>query len=433
MNWSNRIRERDLTVGVLGMGYVGLPLALSFAEAGYDVVGFDTDESRIRTLKKADSPIPDLDASRLESAVSDSNFSISGDMRQIESLDVVSICVPTPLRKSRDPDISYVVEATETVTDYFRPPGIVVLESTTYPGTTEELLGEEFEAAGWDLQQDVHLAFSPERIDPANEEYTIRNTPKVVGGLTDRATRLAGQLYGQIVDEIIKVSDTRSAEMVKLLENTFRSINIGLANEMALICDQLEIDVWEVIDAAATKPYGFMPFYPGPGLGGHCIPVDPLFLSWRARLANTQSRFIELADQINRSMPDHVVSKITEGLNEKAQPVKGSHICLFGVAYKSNVNDVRESPANEIVDRLRDLGARITYCDPYVESFSVNRNPVHKINRAEVPNRSFDAGVIVTAHDGFKWDNLLESCRVVVDTRNALGDDSSVTSLVLTL
>jgi len=340
--------------------------------------------------------------------------------------------VPTPLRKSRDPDISYIAEATTTIAEYFSPPGIIVLESTTYPGTTEEILSEKFQSMGWNLDEDVHLAFSPERIDPSNEEYTIQNTPKVVGGLTPQAGQAARSLYETIVDEVVLVSDTRSAEMVKLLENTFRSINIGLANEIALICDRLNIDVWEVIDAAATKPYGFMPFYPGPGLGGHCIPVDPLFLSWKARLADTQSRFVELADDVNRSMPGHVVDKLTEALNEDRKPVNGSKICIFGVAYKSNVNDVRESPAHEIVAELRELGGDLVFCDPYVESFTVEERSVDRVSQEDLQDRSFDAGLIVTDHDRLRWSEIADQFPVIVDSRNALsnGDDHGSTRIV---
>jgi UDP-N-acetyl-D-glucosamine dehydrogenase len=434
MNWDKRIRDRDITVGVVGLGYVGLPLALAFAESGFSVIGFDNNAEKVETIQNGESTIPDIDDQRLSAVIDESRLTATTSMERMSEVNTLSICVPTPLRKSRDPDISYIAEATQTIADYFEPPGIIVLESTTYPGTTEEILNEKFQSVGWDLDNDVHLAFSPERIDPSNETYTIENTPKVVGGLTDRAGELASILYGSIVDEVVTVSNTRAAEMVKLLENTFRSINIGLANEMALICDRLDIDVWEVIDAAATKPYGFMPFYPGPGLGGHCIPVDPLFLSWKARLADTQSRFVELADEINRSMPKHVVSKVTEGLNDDRKPVNGSEICVLGVAYKSNVNDVRESPAHQIINLLRDRGAELTFCDPYVDEFTVEGDPVPRIDQDELDTRSFDIGVIVTNHDKFNWNRIVGSFPALVDSRNALDDGVQVdTTRVLTL
>lgn len=424
MNLSEMIKQRDIKVGVVGLGYVGLPLALAFAESEFDVIGFDTDKTKVETIRDGRSPIPDLDSERLDQVVKDSNLNVTTDMSRMSEVDTLSICVPTPLRKSRDPDISYIADATRTIAEHFNPPGLIVLESTTYPGTTEEILAEKFESIGWELGEDIHLAFSPERIDPSNEQFSIRNTPKVVGGLNETAASMAEDLYGRIVDEVVTVSNTRTAEMVKLLENTFRSINIALANEMALICDRLDIDVWEVIDAAATKPYGFMPFYPGPGLGGHCIPVDPLFLSWKARLADTQSRFIELADEVNRSMSDHVMTKVTEALNEDGKCLNGSNICVLGVAYKANVDDVRESPAYEIISELRRLNANVTFCDPFVESFSVEDEPVVSVRQDEIDKEQYDLGLIVTDHDSFRWSKFLESFPVIVDTRDALAGET---------
>lgn len=423
MNWDERILNKELNVGIVGLGYVGLPLAIAFAEAGFSVKGFDTDTDKVEAINRGESPFPDISSNRVANAVESDRLRATTDMADMGEVDTLSICVPTPLRKSRDPDISYIAEATESIMEHFEPPGIIVLESTTYPGTTEEILAERFRSEGWTLDEDVFLAFSPERIDPSNETYGIENTPKVVGGATSRSGELARSLYEQIVEEVVEVSSTRAAEMVKLLENTFRSINIALANEMALICDRLEIDVWEVIDAAATKPYGFMPFYPGPGLGGHCIPVDPLFLSWKARLANTQSRFVELADDINRSMPDHVVSKIAETLNDEKKCVNGASICLLGVAYKADVNDVRESPAKEIVERLRGLEADLSYCDPFVESFSVNEVPVQSHDQEDLSERDFDLGVILTDHSTYDWPLIAESFGTLVDTRNAFPDE----------
>jgi UDP-N-acetyl-D-glucosamine dehydrogenase len=421
MNWQKRIKERDLTVGVMGLGYVGLPLAAAFAANDFDVLGFDVDKEKVAAINDGESPLDDVDSSRIE-AVSD-RLSATGDMSRLGDVDTVSICVPTPLRKSRDPDISYIAQATDTLVDHFQPPGIITLESTTYPGTTEEILGDAFEQAGWTLGEDIHLAFSPERIDPGNETYGIENTPKVLGGQTEESGRLAATLYGEVIDEVVEVSSTRSAELVKLLENTFRSVNIGLANEMALLCDEMDIDVWEVIDAAATKPYGFMPFYPGPGLGGHCIPIDPLFLSWKARLHNTSSRFIELADEINRSMPDFVTGKVVDALNDDGLSVNGSRICLLGVAYKSNVGDVRESPAIEVTNNLVEKHGDVDYLDPHVPEFNVDAGPVNSVTMSNLDESEYDVGVILTDHDQFDWGSILPAFPLVVDTRNALANE----------
>lgn len=422
MNWKRSIEDHDLEIGVIGLGYVGLPLAIAFAEAGFSVTGFDTDPEKVRTIGNGESPLTDVSTDRVRAVTESGHLTATTDMTAMGDMNALSICVPTPLRKSRDPDISYIADATDSILENFDPPGIIVLESTTYPGTTQEILAERFRSAGWELDEEVYLAFSPERIDPSNEEFGIENTPKVVGGSTERSGQLASQLYEQIVNEVVTVSDTQAAEMVKLLENTFRSINIALANEMALICDRLGIDVWEVIDAAATKPYGFMPFYPGPGLGGHCIPVDPLFLSWKARLADTQSRFVELADEINRSMPNHVISKITRTLNEDSQCVNGARICLLGVAYKADVNDVRESPANEIVTDLRELEADLVYCDPFVEHFEVEGKSVKRVRQDDL-DEAFDLGVILTNHSIFHWETVAENFPALVDTRNAFPDE----------
>lgn len=418
MNWEQRIKDRDITVGIMGLGYVGLPLALAFARKGFTVLGFDVDQQKVDALNKGESPLEDVETS-LVSEVSE-QLSATTDMERLSEVDSVSICVPTPLRKSRDPDISYIAQATDTLVNHFQPPGIITLESTTYPGTTEEILAEAFREAGWVMGEDVYLSFSPERIDPGNEEYGIENTPKVLGGHTERAGELASMLYGEVIDRVVQVSNTRSAELVKLLENTFRSVNIGLANEMALLCDEMDIDVWEVIDAAATKPYGFMPFYPGPGLGGHCIPIDPLFLSWKARLHNTSSRFIELADEVNRSMPEFVTGKVTDALNDDEKSVKGSRICLLGVAYKPNVGDTRESPAIEVATELIEHGAEVDYHDPYVDQFEVADGPIDQVSPESMQERGYDVGVIITDHDRFDWDQLLPLFPLVVDTRNAL-------------
>ncbi|MFP4687839.1 MAG: nucleotide sugar dehydrogenase [bacterium] len=435
MNFEEMIDSKQLKIGVIGMGYVGLPLAVSFAEKDFSVLGFDVNVEKTERINRGTSPISDVTSSQLTELVQADKIEATADMSRLAEVDMISICVPTPLRKSRDPDISYIAQATQTIVENFKPPGIVVLESTTYPGTTDEILAEAFESAGWDLEEELLLAFSPERIDPGNPDFGMENTPKVVGGYNRKAGELVSKLYGVVSGEIVTVSGTRVAEMVKLLENTFRSINIGLANEMALICDRMGINVWEVIRGAASKPFGFMPFYPGPGLGGHCIPIDPLFLSWRAKLHNTSTRFIELADEINRSMPRHVFTKITGGLNEFERSVKGSKICVFGVAYKPDVGDTRESPAFEIISLLLDHGAEVVYCDPYVEEFKVEGIEIQNISPAELEGTEYDAAVIITNHSDFNWEQLLTGFNLAVDTRNALengtlsGDSLKVISI----
>jgi len=418
--WTKRIDDRELTVGVLGLGYVGLPLALAFVEEGFDVLGLDVDSEKVASIGAGNSPITDVAGSRLQAGLGTERFEATDDMARLGEVGALAICVPTPLRKSRAPNIDFIRRATEDVLRHFRPPGIVVLESTTYPGTTEELLAGRFEEAGWDLTGDVILGFSPERIDPGQTRYDRHNTPKVVGGYSEQATQVIAHLYGAITEKIVRVSDARTAEMVKLLENTFRSINIGLANEMALVCERMNVDVWEVIDAAATKPYGFMPFYPGPGLGGHCIPVDPMYLSWKARDFNASTRFIDLADQLNRSMPEHVCSLLVDALNDRRRCVNGSRIVLFGVSYKPNVEDVRESPALAVGRELRRMGAELAYCDPLVEGFAVDGEPLERVSPGAVRESSFDAAMILTDHDPFDWDRLLAGIPLVVDTRNAV-------------
>ncbi|MFB6356707.1 MAG: nucleotide sugar dehydrogenase [bacterium] len=416
----------------MGMGYVGYPLAVSFAEAGFEVVGFDVDKDTVNTVNEGDLPVEESDGDGAAELVEGGFLRATDNMEELSKVDAISICVPTPLRKSRDPDISYVAQATDTITDYFEPPGLITLESTTYPGTTEEILAEAFQDQGWNLEDDVLIAFSPERVDPGNEDFGIRNTPKVLGGYNSTATDVVSRLYGAVIEEVVTVSSTRTAEMVKLLENTFRSVNIGLANEMALLCDRMNIDVWEVIDAAKTKPYGFMPFYPGPGLGGHCIPIDPLFLSWKAKLFNTNSRFIELADEVNRNMPTHVFRKITRGLNKVQQSVNGSKICLFGVAYKPDVGDTRESPAKEIILELIDNGADVEFCDPHVDELKIEGEIIPSVSMDSVNSEDYDASVIVTDHGEFNWSELFGGGEnVIIDTRNALPDSLSLPNAIV--
>src|SRR5687768_1762649 len=366
MDLLQRIKSGEARVGIIGLGYVGLPLAVEFAKAGLHVVGYDVDQSKVDSLSAGKSYIPDVPSQELAAVVKAGTFRATTDQRELADVDVIDICVPTPLRKTRDPDLSYVVKAIEATTAILRKGQLVILESTTYPGTTEEVAQPALEAGGLKVGRDFYLAFSPERVDPGNKTYLTKNIPKVVGGIDEMSTDLAAALYEQVVDKVIKVGNTRVAEMVKLLENTFRAVNIGLVNEIALMCHRMNIDVWQVIDAAATKPFGFMPFYPGPGLGGHCIPIDPFYLSWKARQSGFECRFIELAGNVNSGMPYHVTKRVYEALNSIRKPLRGSKILVVGVAYKADIDDVRESPSLDIMEILEKDGAKVSYADPYV-------------------------------------------------------------------
>ncbi|MFH2202018.1 MAG: nucleotide sugar dehydrogenase [Elusimicrobiota bacterium] len=414
-----KILDRKVTVGILGMGYVGLPLAIEFAHEGFSVIGFDVDRERLRELARGVSYIPDIPSSYVAEAVQAKRFSVTHKFDALKRCDVIIICVPTPLRKTREPDTTYVYQSCLEIASRLRRGQLVVLESTTYPGTTREMALPLFEVRGMRAGRDFYLAFSPERVDPSNKTHGIQNTPKVVGGVTRRCTDLAGVLYGQIVDEVVPVSSTDTAEMVKLLENTFRAVNIGLVNEMALMCGRLGVDIWEVVTAAASKPFGFMPFYPGPGLGGHCIPVDPEFLAWKLKSLNFEPRFIALAGAINSRMPDYAVQRITALLNDARKPVRGSRILLLGVAYKPNVNDVRESPALDVMKLLLDLGANVCYHDPYVPSleFQGSRMRSRPLTRTELVK--VDVTAILTAHKDVDYDFLAQHSRIVFDARNA--------------
>ncbi len=368
MHLKEKLEKRQARIGVIGLGYVGLPLAVEFAEAGFDVTGFDVDASKVAELNAGRSYILDVKTADVAACVKAGRLRATTDMSKLGDMDAVDICVPTPLRKTKDPDMSYVVAAAEEIAKSLHPGMLIVLESTTYPGTTAEVLQPMFEARGLTVGEGFYLAFSPERVDPANEKYNTRNTPKVVGGTTPACSEVATALYSAAVDTVVPVSSTQVAEMVKLLENTFRAVNIGLVNEIALMCHRMNIDVWEVIDAAKTKPFGFMPFYPGPGLGGHCIPIDPFYLSWKAKQSGFECRFIELAGHVNGSMPEYVVERISEALNSGKKAVNGARIHLFGLAYKKDVSDMRESPALDILQLLHRRGAELSYTDPYVPS-----------------------------------------------------------------
>jgi UDP-N-acetyl-D-glucosamine dehydrogenase len=414
-----KIDSRTARIGVIGLGYVGLPLAVEFAKAGFDVTGFDVDASKVAELNAGRSYILDVPTGEVADRVRAGRLRATTDMSALAGMDAVDICVPTPLRKTKDPDMSYVVAAAEEIAKRLHPGMLIVLESTTYPGTTAEVLQPMFESKGLEVGKDVFLAFSPERVDPANEKYTTRNTPKVVGGTTPACSEVAAALYRSAVDTVVPVSSTQVAEMVKLLENTFRAVNIGLVNEIALMSHRMGIDVWEVIDAAKTKPFGFMPFYPGPGLGGHCIPIDPFYLSWKARQSGFECRFIELAGHVNGSMPAFVVERIGEALNSRKQAINGSRIHLYGVAYKKNVSDIRESPALDVLELLHRRGARLSYTDPHVPTLEHARMSLVSVPEEQLGN-GVDCAVVCTDHRVFDYQSMPSRFPIVVDTRNAL-------------
>jgi UDP-N-acetyl-D-glucosamine dehydrogenase len=416
----DRLHNRTAKVGVVGMGYVGLPLAVEFARAGYHVVGLDVLSAKVDKLNAGVSYIPDVPTETLAPLVENGHLCATTSYDDLRDADVISICVPTPLLKTKDPDMSYVIGAADDVAKVCHAGLLVVLESTTYPGTTEEVIAPRLVNNGLTIGQDVFVAFSPERVDPGNPVYHTTNIPKVVGGITPACTELAALLYGQVMEKVVPVSSARVAETVKLLENTFRSVNIGLVNEIAMMCDTMDIDVWEVIDAAASKPFGFLPFYPGPGLGGHCIPIDPFYLAWKAKLAGSEARFIELAGQINKSMPLHVVKLITAALNRQRKAVNGSQLLVVGVAYKGGIDDTRESPALDIIELLARLGAKIQWYDPHVMDLALEVPATRLTNWDQSHLTKFDLAVIVTAHPEVNHKLLLDACPAVVDTRNAL-------------
>jgi UDP-N-acetyl-D-glucosamine dehydrogenase len=415
----SRIAARKATVGIVGLGYVGLPLAVEFVRAGFRVEGFDVMQDKVDLLNAGTSYIKDVPTKLVKDAVKRKRLHASTSFDGLADCDAVSICVPTPLSKTRDPDMSYVEGAAREVKKRLRPGQIIVLESTTYPGTTREVMLPMLEDGGLKAGKDFYLAFSPERVDPGNPTYGVRNTPKVIGGITAECTRLATALYAAAVDRVVPVSNTSAAEMVKLLENTFRSVNIGLVNEVAIMCDRLGLNVWEVIDAAATKPFGFMAFRPGPGLGGHCIPIDPLYLSWKLRSLNYRARFIELADSVNAEMPDHVVHKIVDALNDRSRSLKGSRILVLGVAYKRDIEDLRESPALEIIKLLREKGAEVRACDPHTGPFQVGTERFTPVPLTAKELKACHLAVITTDHKAFDYDLVCREAPVVLDTRNA--------------
>ena len=414
-----KIDRRAARVGVIGLGYVGLPLAVEFAKTGFKTVGIDVDAGRVRQLNAGSSYITDIPSSELSRLTRKGVLSATTHPEVLKSLDGVIICVPTPLRKSRDPDISYIVSAAEALAKHLHRNQIISLESTTYPGTTREVILPMLEATGLKVGRDFFLGFSPERIDPGNRIYNTQTIPKVVSGVTPACSAAMELLYGQIIRKIVPVSSPDVAEMVKLLENTYRSVNIGLVNELALMCHRLGVDVWEVIEAAKSKPFGFMAFYPGPGLGGHCIPIDPLYLSWKARIHGFESRFIELAAQINATMPEVVVERVAELLNRRGKALKGSRVFILGVAYKRDVSDTRESPAVEILQHLVRRGAKVRYHDPLVPAFRMNGRTLRSTALKPAALRAADCAVVVTDHQAIDYAAVAAHSRLVLDTRNA--------------
>lgn len=419
INLRAKLENRTAKTAVIGLGYVGLPFAVELVRAGFTVIGFDVDENKISSLKAGQSYILDVGCKEIAKAVQTRKFYPTRHFDTLTKADTINICVPTPLSKTRDPDISFILAATEEIKKYLRPGQLVILESTTYPGTTEELVLPELESTGLKAGKDFCLAFSPERIDPGNKLFFTRNTPKVVGGVTRNCTEMAQTFYSQFIERVVPVSSPKCAEMVKLLENTFRSVNIGMVNEMALMCERLGVNAYEVIDAAATKPFGFMPFYPGPGLGGHCIPIDPHYLAWKLKTLNFHARFIALATEINERMPSVVSTLVTEALNRLERSVRGSKILILGVAYKKGVNDVRESPAVDVMRILNSKGARIYYNDPFVSRVALGERYLESVELSPAVIRDHDCVVILTDHSDYDLDEILQWAKVVVDTRNA--------------
>ncbi len=416
----DKIESHQAKIGILGLGYVGLPLACEFARAGYPVTGFEVDGRKVKSLLGGVSYIEDISSADVKEFVAKKRLTATTNFNKLKDMDVCIICVPTPLRKTKDPDISFIAESAGEIAKTLHRDQLVVLESTTYPGTTKEFVMPLLEKNGLKAGKDFFLAFSPERIDPGNKQYRLANTPKVVGGITPACSALAAALYSNIVARVVPVSSTESAELVKLLENTFRAVNIGLVNELALICDRLNLNVWEVIEAAATKPYGFMPFYPGPGLGGHCIPIDPHYLSWKMKSLNFSARFIELAGEVNSHMPDYVLEKITKALNGRKKSINGSKILILGVAYKANVSDMRESPALDLMHLLLGHGANVSYHDPYVPSLMIGAKRLVGKPYSAALLRNADAVIVTTAHNTFDPKDILKNSRLLIDTRNLL-------------
>lgn len=414
-----KLRERTAKVVVVGLGYVGLPLAVEVAHAGLQVTGLEISERKVQLVSSGHSDIDDISDATLSPLVKSGKLAASLDAAVLKDADCVAICVPTPLSKTKDPDVSFILSAVEGVEKHLHKDMLVVLESTTYPGTTEELIRPKLEASGMKVGVDFYLAFSPERVDPGNAKWGTKNTPRIVGGTTAACSRMAAAFYELFLDKVVAVSSTQAAEMVKLLENTFRSVNIGLVNEVALMCDRLNLDVWEIIEAAATKPFGFMPFYPGPGLGGHCIPIDPHYLSWKLKSLNYYARFIELAGDINSHMPEYVVDRIARALNEDSKSTRGANILVLGVAYKRDISDVRESPSLDVIRLLQVRGAKVSYADPHVASVRMDDTIMQAVPLTDAALKSADSVVILTDHTTYDYQHICATAHMVMDCRNA--------------
>lgn len=416
-----KFEKKEARLGIIGLGYVGLPLAMVLCEGGYDVIGLDTDERKIEMLRSGKSYVEDVPSEQVKGFVDRGSFSVTHQYSDLAKVDGVSICVPTPLRQTGDPDLSYIIQSTHDLLPALHSGMVVILESTTYPGTTREMLMPEIEATGLKVGEDVFLAFSPERVDPGREDWTTANTPKVIGGITPACSTVAAAMYAGAMKTVVPVTSTEVAEMTKLLENTFRAVNIGLVNEMALMCDRLGIDVWEVIEAAATKPFGFMKFTPGPGLGGHCIPIDPLYLSWKLKSVQYTARFIELASEINTNMPRYVVHRIQDAMNQIGLPLKGQKLLVVGVAYKPDISDVRESPALDVIGLLREKGAQVSYFDPYVPEIHHDEWSMKSEKQLMPAVKAADCVVIITDHGELDYEAIAKAARLVFDSRNAMG------------
>ncbi len=423
MELIKKIQTRDAKIGVIGLGYVGLPLAIEFVQAGFKVLGIDIDKNKIELINNGENYIKDIDDDILKNAIEDNSLKATDDFSLVKDMDSISICVPTPLNKQKDPDISFIVAVMDKIKEYLHKDMALILESTTYPGSTKELILPYINDHGFEIGGDFFLCFSPERIDPGNKHFKTSNTPKVIGGITNNCTKTGVSLYQCIVNKVVDVSSTETAEMVKLLENTFRAINIGLANEIAIMCEKLGVNVWEVIDAAATKPFGYMKFSPGPGLGGHCIPIDPHYLSWKLKTLDYEARFIQLAGEINTNMPNHVLNLISTHLNNMEKSLNGSKILIIGVAYKKDINDTRESPALDIIQLLITSGTVIDYYDTYVPNLQFSNISIESLTSLEEKNlNTYDACVIVTDHSNIDYETIYNHCELIIDTRNVFYD-----------
>jgi len=426
MKLNEKIKNKSAKVGVIGLGYVGLPLAIEFAKSGFDVIGIDIDVSKINLINDGKNYIKDIDNNTFKEVIESKKFCATSDYSTVIELDSISICVPTPLNKQKDPDITFIVSVMDKIKKYLHEDMAIILESTTYPGSTRELILPYIINNGFEIGENFFLCFSPERIDPGNKTYNTSNTPKVIGGITNNCAKIGLSLYQTIVDKVVKVSSTETAEMVKLLENTFRAINIGLANEVAIMCEKLGVNVWEVIEAADTKPFGYMKFEPGPGLGGHCIPIDPHYLSWKLKTLNYEARFIQLAGEINTSMPNHVLNLISQNLNEHQKSINGSNLLIIGVSYKKDINDTRESPAIDIIQLLLNAGAKINYFDPFVPKLRYNDISIDSLTKLDgkVLN-NYDACIIITNHSKIDYELIRNNSDLIIDTRNVYKNKNS--------